>query len=88
MKIIAYVNNPEQLSETADVIGNTWRRGVMVSVHKIIMYQKMKFSIMQIKERVTKLVFGLTVMTSICGRMLFVYVDEKPQSGNCGIRKS
>lgn len=62
-KIIAYVNNPEQLSETADVIGNTLGEGLGISTQDT-MYQKMKFSIMQI-ERVTKLVFGLTVMTSI-----------------------
>lgn len=62
-KIIAYVNNPEQLSETADLIGNTLGEGLGISTQDT-MYQKMKFSIMQI-ERVTKLVFGLTVMTSI-----------------------
>ena len=70
-KIIAYVNNPEQLSETADVIGNTLGEGLGISTQDT-MYQKMKFSIMQI-ERVTELVFGLTVMTSIlCGRNAFV----------------
>ena len=62
-KIIVYVSNPEQLSETADLIGNTLGEGLGISTQDT-MYQKMKFSIMQI-ERVTKLVFGLTVMTSI-----------------------
>lgn len=62
-KIIVYVSNPEQLSETADLIGNTLGEGLGISTQDT-MYQKMKFSIIQI-ERVTKLVFGLTVMTSI-----------------------
>ena len=76
-KIIAYVNNPEQLSETADVIGNTLGEGLGISTQDT-MYQKMKFSIMQI-ERVTKLVFGLTVMTSIfvVGMLLCMWMRNR-----------
>ena len=76
-KIIAYVNNPEQLSETADVIGNTLGEGLSISTQDT-MYQKMKFSIMQI-ERVTKLVFGLTVMTSIfvVGMLLCMWMRNR-----------
>lgn len=76
-KIIVYVNNPEQLSETADVIGNTLGEGLGISTQDT-MYQKMKFSIMQI-ERVTKLVFGLTVMTSIfvVGMLLCMWMRNR-----------
>ena len=76
-KIIAYVNNPEQLSETADVIGNTLGEGLGISTQDT-MYQKMKFSIMQI-EQVTKLVFGLTVMTSIfvVGMLLCMWMRKR-----------
>ena len=76
-KIIAYVNNPEQLSETADLIGNTLGEGIGISTQDT-MYQKMKFSIMQI-ERVTKLVFGLTVMTSIfvVGMLLCMWMRNR-----------
>lgn len=76
-KIIAYVNKPEQLSETADVIGNTLGEGLDISTQDT-MYQKMKFSIMQI-ERVTKLVFGLTVMTSIfvVGMLLCMWMRNR-----------
>ena len=76
-KIIAYVNNPEQLSETADVIGNTLGEGLGISTQDT-MYQKMKFSIMQI-ERVTELVFGLTVMTSIfvVGMLLCMWMRNR-----------
>ena len=76
-KIIAYVNNPEQLSETADVIGNTLGEGLGISTQDT-MYQKMKFSIMQI-ERVRKLVFGLTVMTSIfvVGMLLCMWMRNR-----------
>ena len=76
-KIIAYVNNPEQLSETADLIGNTLGEGLGISTQDT-MYQKMKFSIMQI-ERVTKLVFGLTVMTSIfvVGMLLCMWMRNR-----------
>lgn len=76
-KIIAYVNNPEQLSETADLIGNTLGAGLGISTQDT-MYQKMKFSIMQI-ERVTKLVFGLTVMTSIfvVGMLLCMWMRNR-----------
>lgn len=76
-KIIAYVNNPEQLSETADLIGNALGEGLGISTQDT-MYQKMKFSIMQI-ERVTKLVFGLTVMTSIfvVGMLLCMWMRNR-----------
>lgn len=76
-KIIAYVNNPEQLSETADLIGNTLGEGIGISTQDT-MYQKMKFSIMQI-ERVTKLVFGLTMMTSIfvVGMLLCMWMRNR-----------
>lgn len=76
-KIVAYVNNPEQLSETADVIGTTLGEGFGISTQDT-MYQKMKFSIMQI-ERVTKLVFGLTVMTSIfvAGMLLCMWMRNR-----------
>lgn len=76
-KIIAYVNNPEQLSETADLIGNALGEGLGISTQDT-MYQKMKFSIMQI-EGVTKLVFGLTVMTSIfvVGMLLCMWMRNR-----------
>lgn len=76
-KIIAYVNNPEQLSETADLIGNALGEGLGISTQDTL-YQKMKFSIMQI-ERVTKLVFGLTVMTSIfvVGMLLCMWMRNR-----------
>ncbi len=62
-KIIAYVDNPDLLSETAGTIGNMLGDKVGVSTQDT-MYQKMKFSIMQV-ERITKLIFILTVIASI-----------------------
>ena len=61
----------------ADVIGNTLGEGLGISTQDT-MYQKMKFSIMQI-ERVTKLVFGLTVMTSIfvVGMLLCMWMRNR-----------
>ena len=76
-KIIAYVNDPEKLSETADVIGNTFGDGISISTQDT-MYQKMKYSIIQI-ERVTKLVFGLTLMTSVLvvGMLLCMWMRNR-----------
>lgn len=62
-KMIAYVNDPEQLSETADKIGEVLGENIGVSTQDT-MYQKMKLSMIQ-TERVTMLVFALTVVTSV-----------------------
>lgn len=76
-KIVAYVNDPEQLSKTADEIGAALGEEPGISTQDA-MYQKMKISIMRI-ERVTKLVFGLTVMTSIfvVGMLLCMWMRNR-----------
>lgn len=76
-KIIAYVDNPELLSETADDIGNALGDKAGISTQDT-MYQKMKFSIMQV-ERVTKLIFILTVITSVfvVGMLLCMWMRNR-----------
>ena len=76
-KIIAYVDDPELLSETADNIGNVLGDKAGISTQDT-MYQKMKFSIMQV-ERVTKLIFILTVITSIfvVGMLLCMWMRNR-----------
>lgn len=76
-KIIAYVDNPEILSETADVIREILGDGISISTQDT-MYQKMKYSIIQI-ERITKLVFGLTVITSVfvVGMLLCMWMRNR-----------
>ena len=76
-KIIAYVDNPELLPETADSISENLGDKVEVSTQDT-MYQKMKFSIMQV-ERVTKLIFVLTVITSVfvVGMLLCMWMRNR-----------
>lgn len=62
-RMFAYVKHPEQISETRGEISKLLGDGVTVSTQDA-MYQKMKFSFVQ-TERVTKLVFGITLVTSI-----------------------
>lgn len=62
-KMIVYVDDPEQLFETADNIRAVLGENIGVSTQDT-MYQKMKLSMIQ-TERVTKLVFVLTVVTSV-----------------------
>lgn len=76
-KIIAYVDDPELLSETADNISSVLGDKAGISTQDT-MYQKMKFSIMQV-ERVTKLIFILTVITSIfvVGMLLCMWMRNR-----------
>lgn len=76
-KIIAYVDDPELLSETTDHISSVLGDKVGISTQDT-MYQKMKFSIMQV-ERVTKLIFILTVITSIfvVGMLLCMWMRNR-----------
>ena len=76
-KIVAYVDNPEMLSETADRISECLGNKAGISTQDT-MYQKMKFSIMQV-ERVTKLIFVLTVITSIfvVGMLLCMWMRNR-----------
>ena len=76
-RIIAYVDDPELLSETADNIGEALGDKVSTSTQDT-MYQKMKISIMQV-ERVTMLIFVLTVITSIfvVGMLLCMWMRNR-----------
>ena len=76
-KIVSYVDNPEMLSETADRISECVGNKAGISTQDT-MYQKMKFSIMQV-ERVTKLIFVLTVITSIfvVGMLLCMWMRNR-----------
>lgn len=76
-KIVAYVDNPEMLSETADRISECLGNKAGISTQDT-MYQKMKFSIMQV-ERVTNLIFVLTVITSIfvVGMLLCMWMRNR-----------
>lgn len=76
-KVIAYVDDPELLSETSDRIESIFA-GKAETTTQDTMYQKMKFSIMQV-ERVTKLIFMLTVITSIfvVGMLLCMWMRNR-----------
>lgn len=62
-KIVAYVNDPEQLSKIKEELVSFFEEKVEVGTIDTV-YQKLKFSIIQI-ERITRLIFILTVITSI-----------------------
>lgn len=62
-KITAYVDDPEQLANIAEELNHFLEKKANVGIIDTI-YQKMKYSIMQI-ERITVLIFILTIVTSI-----------------------
>lgn len=76
-KIVAYVDNPELLSDTAERIEDCFGDSVVIRTQDT-MYQKMKFVVAQI-ERVTKLIFALTVITSIfvVGMLLCMWMRNR-----------
>ena len=76
-KIVAYVDNPDLLSDTAERIEDCFGDSVVIRTQDT-MYQKMKFVVAQI-ERVTKLIFALTVITSIfvVGMLLCMWMRNR-----------
>lgn len=62
-KIAAYVDDPEQLTEVSEELNSFLAKKAEVRTIDTV-YQKMKYSIAQI-ERITRLIFLLTVVTSI-----------------------
>lgn len=76
-KLVAYVENPEILTQTADNLRNQFGNRAEISTLST-MYQRMQYSLIQV-ERITHLILTLTVVTGVLvvGMLLCMWMRSR-----------